>query len=88
MSTPSHDGWSSPQPWDATPGDQGQPYGQPFDPTVSSPKQQPPPPGWEQGTWTQHGGSNTAEGNGRWLLFGIGVLVVFIVAAAVAFLVL
>jgi hypothetical protein len=87
MSTPSHDGWSSPQQWDSTPADQGQQYGQPFDPTVSSPKQQPPPPGWEQGTWTQHGGAKTSDGNGRWLLFAIGVLVVLIVAGAVAFLV-
>jgi hypothetical protein len=87
MSTPSHDGWSSPQQWDPPSADQGQPYGQPFDPTVSSPKQQPPPPGWEQGTWTQHGGSKTSEDNGRWLLFAIGVLVILIVAVAVALLV-
>lgn len=88
MSTPSHDGWSSPQHWDSTPtGDGQQPYGQPFDPTVSSPKQQPPPPGWDGGTWTAHGGSKTVEGNGRWLLFAVGVLVVLIVAVAVALLI-
>ena len=87
MSTPSQDWWSSPQQWDPTPAGQGQPYGQPFDPTVSSPKQQPPPPGWDRGTWTEHGGSKATEGNGRWLLFAIGVLVVLIVAVAVALLV-
>lgn len=47
------------------------------------PKQQPPPPGWEQGTWTHHGGPTPSEGNGRWLLVGIGVFVVVIIAAAV-----
>jgi hypothetical protein len=88
MSTPSQDGWSSPQQWESTPAEQGQPYGQPFDPTASSPKQQPPPPGWEQGTWTQHGGPTSSNGNGRLLLIGIGVLVVVIIAAAVVFLVL
>jgi hypothetical protein len=87
MSTPSQDRWSSPQQWDSTPAEQGQPYGQPFDPTVSSPKQQPPPPGWERGTWTPHGEQTSSAGNGRLLLIGIGVLVVVIVAAAVVFLV-
>ena len=88
MSTPSHDGWSSPQQWDSAPADQGQPYGQPFDPTVSSPKQQPPPPGWEQGTWTQHADATSSDDNGRLLLIGIAVLVVVILVAAVAVLVL
>ncbi|MBJ7341849.1 hypothetical protein [Mycolicibacterium sp.] len=83
MSTSPEDEWSSPQQWDSGPIDRGQPYGQPFDPTVSSPKQQPPPPGWEQGTWTHHAGPTPAEGSGRWLLVGIGVLVVVIIAAAV-----
>ena len=87
MSTPSQDRWSSPQQWDSTPAEQGQPYGQPFDPTVSSPKQQPPPPGWEQGTWTPHGEQTPSASNGRLPLIGIGVLVVVIVAAAVVFLV-
>jgi hypothetical protein len=88
MSTPHQDGWPSPQHWDSTPADHGQPYGQPFDPTVSSPKQQPPPPGWEQGTWTQHGDTTPSQGDGRLLLIGIGVLVVVIIAAAVVMLVL
>ncbi len=85
MSTPSQDGWSAPQRWDSAPTGEGQPYGQPFDPTVSSPKQQPPPPGWEQGTWTQHGGTAPSEPNGRLLLVGIGILMVVIIAAAVVF---
>ncbi|GLP78692.1 hypothetical protein [Mycobacterium antarcticum] len=82
MSTPSQDG-STPQQWETAGADQGRPYGQPFDPTVSSPKQQPPPPGWEQGTWTSHGEPAPAAGNGRLLLVGIVVLVVVIIAAAV-----
>ncbi|WP_286274996.1 hypothetical protein [Mycobacterium antarcticum] len=83
MSTPPQDGWSTPQHRETTEADQGRPYGQPFDPTVSSPKQQPPPPGWEQGTWTSHGESVPSAGNGRLLLIGIVVLVVVIIAAAV-----
>lgn len=39
--------------------------------------------GWEQGTCTHHGGPKPAQGTGRWLLIGIGVLVVVIIAAAV-----
>jgi hypothetical protein len=86
MSTPPQDGWPSQQQWGSTPDDHGQPYGQPFDPSVSSPKQQPPPPGWEQGTWTQHVDPTPSEGNGRWLLVAIGVLVAVIIAGAVVFL--
>ena len=86
MSTPSQDGWPAPQQWESPPSGEGQPYGQPFDPTVSSPKQQPPPPGWEQGAWTPHRGAAPSEGTGRLLLVGIMVLVVVIIAAAIVFL--
>ena len=69
------------------PTDEGALYGQPFDPSATSPDQQPPPPGWEQGTWTHHDVATPAESNGLWLLVGIGALVVVIIAAAVVFVV-
>jgi hypothetical protein len=81
----SRDGWQPEQPGGAASADEGQPYGQPFDPSVSSPRQQPPPPGWEQGTWTQHGGTPAADNGGRTrMLIAVAVLVLIAIAAVVA----
>jgi hypothetical protein len=81
MSTPPQDGWPSRQQWDSTASDEGRLYGQPFDPTVSSPTQQPPPPGWEQGTWTHHGGPAPSKTSAQtWLLVRIAVVVVLVIA--------
>jgi hypothetical protein len=85
MSVPPQDGWQPQQPWGPSSASQGQPYGQPFDPSVSNPQQQPPPPGWEQGTWTQHAGPPPKSGIGRtWLLVAIAVLVLIVIAVVVA----
>jgi hypothetical protein len=81
MSTPPQDGWPSRQQWDSTARDEGRLYGQPFDPTASSLTQQPPPPGWEQGTWTHHGGPAPSKTSAQtWLLVGIAVVVVLLIA--------
>jgi hypothetical protein len=87
MSIPPQDGWQPQQPWGPTAANQGQPYGQPFDPSVSNPQQQPPPPGWQQGTWTQHSGPPPKKGSGRtWLLVAIAVLLVIAVTVGVTLL--
>jgi hypothetical protein len=78
------DGLSPEQSWGSTP-DELPPYGQPFDPAVSTPRQQPPPPGWEQGTWTEHAGSAVADGGGRiWLIVGVAAVVLLAIVGVVA----
>ena len=84
MSTPPQEGWQPQQPLGSMPADQGQPYGQPFDPSPSDPRQQPPPPGWEHGTWTQHPAPPPTKGIGpTWLLVAVAVLVVVAVGVVV-----
>ncbi|MDX1889351.1 hypothetical protein [Mycolicibacterium sp. 050158] len=83
MSTAPQDDWQSSQQWGSA-ADQGPLYGQPFDPTASNPRQQPPPPGWEQGAWTQHG--HPADSNvtsPTWLLIGVGVVVLLVIAGVI-----
>lgn len=82
MSIPPHEGWQPQQPWGVTPAEQGQPYGQPFDPSVSNPHQQPPPPGWEQGTWTQHAEPMNGKLTGRTSVL-IAVVLLLVVALVV-----
>lgn len=88
MSMPPHDGWQPRQSWGSPRTDPDQPYGQPFDPSSSNPHQQPPPPGWEHGAWTQHAGSPPKTGIGRTrLLVALAVLIAIAIAVVIATLV-
>lgn len=77
MSVPPQGGW---QPGPIPP-NQGQPYGQPFDPSAYNPQQQPPPPGWQQGSWAHPPGPPPPKGGGlKWLLIAVAVLLVVAVS--------
>jgi hypothetical protein len=78
MSEPPQGGW---QPGPIPP-NQGQPYGQPFDPSAYNPQQQPPPPGWQQGSWPPHPGPPPPPKGGglKWLLIAVAVLLVIAVS--------
>jgi hypothetical protein len=70
MSMPPQGGWQPPQ-QPGPPPNQGQPYGQPYNP------QQPPPQNWQQGNWPQQPGPPPPKGNSlKWLLIAVAVLLV------------
>jgi hypothetical protein len=74
MSLPPEGGWQPPQ-QPVPPPNQGQPYGQPFNPLGYNP-QPSPPPGW-QGPWPQQPGPAPQKGNSlKWLLIAVAVLLV------------
>jgi hypothetical protein len=74
MSMPPEGGWQPPQ-QPVPPPNQGQPYGQPFNPLGYNP-QPSPPPGW-QGPWPQQPGPAPQKGNSlKWLLIAVAVLLV------------
>jgi hypothetical protein len=71
---PPEGGWQPPQ-QPVPPPNQGQPYGQPFNPLGYNP-QPSPPPGW-QGPWPQQPGPAPQKGNSlKWLLITVAVLLV------------
>jgi hypothetical protein len=75
MSMPPESGWQPPQ-QSGPPPNQGQPYGQQFNPSGYNP-QQPPPPGWQQGSWPQPPGPPPPKGSSlKWLLIAVAVLLV------------
>jgi hypothetical protein len=75
MSMPPESGWQPPQ-QSGSPPNQGQPYGQQFNPSGYNP-QQPPPPGWQQGSWPQQPGQPPQKGSSlKWLLIAVAVLLV------------
>jgi hypothetical protein len=66
----------------SVPSGEGLPFGQPIDASATNPQQQPPPPGWEQGTWTQQGTPAPASNPWRWVLVGGGVVLAVAVIVA------
>jgi hypothetical protein len=75
MSVPPEGGWQ-PLQQPGPPPDQGQPYGQQFNPSGYNP-QQPPPPGWQHGPWPQQPGPPPQKGSSlKWLLIAVAVLLV------------
>ena len=74
------------EPWGAGESDPGELYGQPFDPAASNPAQQPPPPGWEQGTWTTHAGPAATGGSRTWQIVGVAALCLVAIAVVVVML--
>jgi hypothetical protein len=79
MTPPPDERWQPQQPWGVTPADQGQPYGEPFDSSVSNPHQQPPPPRWDQGTWTQRAQPAARKRAGR-----MSLLIAFVLLLVIA----
>ncbi len=65
------------------PPQQPPPYGQPFDPSAFNPQQQPPPPGWQQGSWPQPSPPPQKGNSVKWLLIAVAVLLVIAISVGV-----